>query len=242
MDNAVAGYGSVRVLHGVSLEIRENETVVLLGTNGNGKSTLIRTLFGLTELTRGSIRLEWNNESIDLSRMATEAIIDLGLILVPEGRRLFSELTVEENLMLGAFRSGARKVLKRNLDLCYEVFPIVKARRKQRAGSMSGGEQQMVALCRALMSDPRILVIDEPSVGLSPLFVKRTMEAIDKLKKERRLAVLMTEQNFKQAIRIADRGYIIQHGTIVFVAEHVADLDNSDVIRTAYLGLGKVAA
>jgi len=239
VDGIEAGYGAVRVLHGVSLELRENETVVLLGTNGNGKSTLIRTLFGLIKPTRGKIRLEWNGQALDLSSMATEAIINLGLVLVPEGRRLFNELTVEENLLLGAFRPSARKALRSNLELCYEIFPIMKARRRQRAGSMSGGEQQMVALSRALMGDPKILVVDEPSVGLSPLFVKRTIEAIGRLKTERRLAVLMTEQNFKQAIRIADRGYIIKHGEISFVAERAEDLNDNEVIRTAYLGLSK---
>lgn len=237
LDGIEAGYGLVRVLHGVSLEVREGETVVLLGANGHGKSTLIKSLFGLVPVARGRVVLEWDGQTRDLTGLETEAITDLGIVLVPEGRRLFLDLTVEENLVLGSYRSAARRLLRSNLDLCYEVFPLLRARRRQRAGSMSGGEQQMVALSRALMSAPRILVIDEPSVGLSPLLVRRTIQAIGDLRKSRDLSVLMAEQNFKQAMHIADRGYVLEHGKVAFVADSPEALSSNEIVRRAYLGL-----
>ncbi len=236
-DGIEAGYGLVRVLHGVSMEVREGEIVVLLGANGNGKSTLIKSLFGLVPVARGRIYMERDGQTVELTGLDTEAITDLGIVLVPEGRRLFPELTVEENLVLGSYRPAARRLARDNLGLCYGVFPVLAARRRQRAGSMSGGEQQMVALARALMSAPRMLVIDEPSVGLSPLFVKRTIQAIGDLKASRNLSVLMAEQNFKQAMRIADRGYVLEHGQVTFVADGPEALNNSEVVRRAYLGL-----
>jgi branched-chain amino acid transport system ATP-binding protein len=236
-DGIEAGYGLVRVLHGVSLEVREGEIVVLLGANGNGKSTLIKSLFGLVQVSRGRITLERDGRTVDLTGLETEAVTDLGIVLVPEGRRLFPELTVEENLVLGSYRPAARRLVRDNLALCYGVFPVLAARRRQRAGSMSGGEQQMVALGRALMSAPRMLVIDEPSVGLSPLFVKRTIQAIGDLRRSRDLSVLMAEQNFKQAMRIADRGYVLEHGQVTVVADGPEALTNSEVVRRAYLGL-----
>jgi branched-chain amino acid transport system ATP-binding protein len=169
--------------------------------------------------------------------MSTEAIVDLGVALVPEGRRLFPKLTVEENLYLGAFRQTARGVLKRNLDYCFEAFPRLLERRNQLAGSMSGGEQQMLALARALMTAPRILLVDEPSVGLAPVLVRRTIDKIKELKDRYQLTVLMAEQNFTQAIRIADRGYVIVHGKIAFAGESAEDLNNNELIRKFYLGL-----
>lgn len=232
-----AGYGVVRVLHGVTVEVRGGEMVVLLGTNGNGKTTLIRTIFGLVRPTRGEIRLDWDGQSINLANLSTQEIIELGLVLVPEGRHLLPGLTVEENLRLGAYRRAARPAMRRNLAFCYEVFPALQPRRWQPAGSMSGGEQQMVALGRALMAEPRILVVDEPSVGLSPLLVSKTMEAIGRLKSERRLSVLMAEQNFRQATRFADRGYVISHGEIAVAADDIAELQANDAVRKAYLGL-----
>jgi len=156
---------------------------------------------------------------------------------VPEGRRLFPRQTVEENLLLGAFRPKAREQIKKNLTFCYEAFPRLAERRSQLAGSMSGGEQQMLALGRALMTAPRILLIDEPSVGLAPVLVSRTIDKIKELKEVYQLTVLMAEQNFTQAIRIADRGYVIVHGKIAFDGRSAAELNNNDLIRKFYLGL-----
>ena len=232
-----AAYGAVRVLEDISLAVNPGETVALLGTNGNGKSTLMKCVMGIVKPVAGSIVAEIDGEKHDLVGMRTEQIVDLGIALVPEGRRLFPKLTVEENLMLGAFRPKARAQIKTNLDFCFEAFPRLAERRSQLAGSMSGGEQQMLALARALMLAPRILLVDEPSVGLAPLLVARTIDAIKQLKEHYQLTVLMAEQNFTQAIRIADRGYVIVHGKIAFEGRTADELNNNDLIKKFYLGL-----
>ena len=232
-----AGYGAVRVLEDVSLRVAPGETVVLLGTNGNGKSTLMKCVMGIMPPIRGSIVAEIDGEQIDLVGRSTEAIVDLGISLVPEGRRLFPKLTVEENLLLGAFRPLARAEIARNRDMSYATFPALRERRRQLAGSLSGGEQQMLALARALMSAPKILLIDEPSVGLAPVLVKRTIEKIQELKERYELTVLMAEQNFNQAVRIADRGYVIVHGKIAFEGGSAEELNNNELVRKFYLGL-----
>jgi len=232
-----AAYGAVRVLEDISVEVRAGETVALLGTNGNGKSTLIKCVMGIVRPTAGSITAEIDGTRHDLVGKSTEAIVDLGIALVPEGRRLFPKLTVEENLLLGAFRPAARAHLKRNLDYAFDVFPVLAERRRQLSGSLSGGEQQMLALARALMSAPRILLVDEPSVGLAPLLVQRTIEKIKELKDKFQLTVLMAEQNFTQAIKIADRGYVIVHGKIAFAGSSAEELNNNELIRKFYLGL-----
>ena len=231
-----AAYGAVRVIENVSLNVNEGETVVLLGTNGNGKSTLMKCVMGIVQPSAGRIVVEIDGEKHDLAGRTTEQIVDLGIALVPEGRRLFPRLTVEENLLLGAFRKKARAVMKSNLAFCFECFPRLAERRSQLAGSMSGGEQQMLALARALMLAPRILLIDEPSVGLAPVLVSRTIDKIKELKEQYKLTVLMAEQNFTQAIRIADRGYVIVHGKIAFEGESAEALNNNELIREFYLG------
>ena len=232
-----AGYGQVRVIEDLSMEVRSGETVALLGTNGNGKSTLMRCVMGLLVPTAGSIKLEIDGTTHELAGAQTEDIVALGVVMVPEGRRLFPRLSVEENLTIGASRRLARRVLTRNIEFCFEAFPRLKERRGQLAGSMSGGEQQMLALGRALMSEPRILLIDEPSVGLAPVMVKRTIEKIKELKEEKRLTVLMAEQNFHQALTIADRGYVIVHGQIVFAGNSAGELNDNELIRKFYMGL-----
>jgi branched-chain amino acid transport system ATP-binding protein len=237
IEHVDAAYGAVRVLEDVSLRVASGETVVLLGTNGNGKSTLMKCVMGLVRPREGRILAEIDGQTHDLVGMATEDIVDLGIALVPEGRRLFPRQTVEENLLLGASRRRARAQIKTNRDFCFEVFPRLAERKNQLAGSMSGGEQQMLALGRALMLSPRILLIDEPSVGLAPVLVSRTIDAIKQLKDHYQLTVLMAEQNFTQAIRIADRGYVIVHGKIAFEGQSADELNNNDLIREFYLGL-----
>ncbi|MGO9703090.1 MAG: ABC transporter ATP-binding protein [Xanthobacteraceae bacterium] len=232
-----AAYGAVRVIEDVSLNIGAGETVVLLGTNGNGKSTLMKCIMGMVRPSEGSIIAEIDGINHDLMGRTTEEIVDLGIALVPEGRRLFPKLTVEENLLLGAFRRTARRELTRNLEICFETFPRLAERRSQLAGSMSGGEQQMLALGRALMLAPKILLVDEPSVGLAPILVSRTIDAIAEMKQRYRLTVLMAEQNFTQAIRIANRGYVIVHGKIAFEGGSTDELNNNDLIKKFYLGL-----
>jgi branched-chain amino acid transport system ATP-binding protein len=232
-----AGYGAVRVLHGVSIEVRDGETVALLGTNGNGKSTLIKCIMGMVRPEAGEIFLETDGTRVDLTRKSTEEIVGLGIALVPEGRRLFPKLTVEENLLLGAYRPAARADIPANLEFAFEAFPVLHARRRQLAGSMSGGEQQMLAVARALMSSPRILLVDEPSVGLAPILVSRVIGKIRELKERRQLTVLMAEQNFNQATKIADRGYIIVHGKIEFEGRSTRELRENELVKKYYLGV-----
>src|ERR1700716_1469618 len=231
-----AGYGAVKALRGVTLGVEAGETVALLGTNGNGKSTLMKCVMGLVRPERGNITLTIDGAAHDLTKLSTEEIVDLGVALVPEGRRLFPKSRVTENLMLGAFRKVARVAIDRNIALAFETFPVLKEREKQLAGTMSGGQQQMLGIARALMSSPRLLLIDEPSVGLSPLLVSQTIAKIGELNQHLGLTVLMAEQNFNQAIRIADRGYIIVHGEIAVAAGSVDELKANDIVKRLYLG------
>ena len=224
------------MLRGVSLSVSGGETVVLLGTNGNGKSTLLKSIVGLVHPTAGAITLELDGQSFDLVGKTPDEMVALGVVLVPEGRRLFPALTVEENLLLGAYRPAARAHIDTNLAFCFEAFPVLKERRRQLARSMSGGEQQMLAVARGLMSAPRILIIDEPSVGLAPILVRRMMDKIHELKEQRHLTVLMAEQNFHQAARIADRGYVIVNGEIAFEGKSAAELADNELVKQYYLG------
>ena len=231
-----ARYGAVRALNGASIEVNAGETVVLLGTNGNGKSTLMKSIMGLVRATQGEIHAKIDGHHLNLRDMTTEQIVDAGIALVPEGRHLFPKMTVAQNLRLGAFRPSARSALETSLVQAYEVFPILKERSEQLAGSMSGGEQQMLALARALMSRPKILLIDEPSVGLAPILVHRVIDQIKTLKEMAGLTVLMAEQNFTQAMRVADRGYLIVHGEIA-VQGTTSELYGSDLVKKYYMGL-----
>jgi branched-chain amino acid transport system ATP-binding protein len=217
------------------MRIDQGETVALLGTNGNGKSTLMKCIMGMVRPTRGSLALELDGRRYDPTKLSTEEMVNLGVAMVPEGRRLFPKLTVEENLLLGAFRRQARGEIAKNRAFCYEAFPALAERRRQLAGSMSGGQQQMLAIARALMSAPKLLLVDEPSVGLAPILVSHTIARIKELKEQYGLTVLMAEQNFHQAIRIADRGYIIVHGEIVFEGG-VAALEQNELVKNYYLG------
>jgi branched-chain amino acid transport system ATP-binding protein len=236
VNNIYASYGEVKVLHGVSMHLEPSEILVLLGTNGNGKSTLIKCIMGMEKPDSGEIYLESNSQRIDLIGKSPEEIVNLGISLVPEGRRLFPLLTVEENLLLGCYRKDARKTLKGNLQFNYKAFPILKERRKQLAGTLSGGEQQMLTVARALMSNPEILLIDEASQGLAPVIIRDLMLKIKELKDQRRLTVFMTEQNFNQAVKIADRGYIIVHGKIEFEGHNKEQLSENEMIKRYYLG------
>jgi len=236
VSNVEAGYGSVRVLHGVSVTVNTGETVVLLGSNGNGKSTLIQCIMGIVRPGAGEIMLEDGDQKTPLVGKTPEDIVNLGIALVPEGRRLFGALNVEENLMLGAYRKDARADIDRNLEMAYESFPVLKERRRQTVSSLSGGEQQMVAGARALMSSPKILLVDEPSVGLAPILVSRMIAKIKELQEQFHLTVLIAEQNFNQAIKIADRGYIMVHGEIAFEGKTTDELRENELVKRYYLG------
>ncbi len=236
ITDIAASYGAVRALHSVSLNIEQGQTVALLGTNGNGKSTLMKCVMGMVRPSQGSASLEIDGQQYDLTKLSTQEIVNLGVAMVPEGRRLFPKLTVEENLLLGAYREQARPQISENLAFAYEAFPVLLERRKQLAGSMSGGQQQMLAIARALMSSPKLLLVDEPSVGLSPLLVSQTITKLKELKDRYGLTVLMAEQNFNQAMRIADYGYIIVHGEIVFHS-NVEELRENELVKSFYLGV-----
>ena len=226
-------YGDAIAVWDATLDVGDGEVVAVIGPNGAGKSTLINAVACLLRWRAGELRLD----GLDLATVPPHLICGYGIALVPEGRRLFPKLTVEENLLLGAFRAAARADIAANLAFAFEAFPVLAARRRQLAGSMSGGEQQMLAVARALMSSPRILLVDEPSVGLAPILVSRVIAKIRELKEQRQLTVLMAEQNFNQATKIADRGYIIVHGKIEFEGKSTRELRENELVKQYYLGV-----
>lgn len=235
IDGLDAGYGAVKALRGVSLRVEAGETVALLGTNGNGKSTLMKCVAGLVRPQRGSISLTIDGTAHDLSRLSAEDIVDLGVAMVPEGRRLFPRLTVHENLMLGAFRKAARRNIDQNLALAFETFPALKERQGQLAGTMSGGQQQMLAIGRGLMAKPRLLLLDEPSMGLAPKLVDHVLAVIRSLQHEG-LTILLVEQNAGAALAIADRAYVLETGKVA-LSGNAVDVHSDRRVREAYLGI-----
>ena len=227
-----SGYGDVPVLADVSLSVASDEIVAVVGANGAGKTTLLSTIAGLLACTQGAIRFD--GEAIE--KLPAHAVVTRRLVMVPEGGRLFPFMTVQENLELGAFHAGARPNLKASLDDVLTHFPILAERRAQLAGSLSGGERQMCAIARAMMSQPRLLMLDEPSLGLSPLMVERVFELILTLVKQKGIAVLLVEQNVGDALGMASRGYVIERGRVVKSGSGATLLADADVQR-AYLGL-----
>ena len=225
-----AGYGQVEVLRGVDLEVRANEIVAVLGSNGAGKSTLNGVISGVVPARSGHIR--FMGEAIE--RAEAQSIVARGLIQVPEGRRIFPNLSVEENLDLGSYRRAAKR-RKQNRKRVYEIFPRLRERRAQRAGTLSGGEQQMLAIGRGLMGEPKLIILDEPSLGLSPLFVEQLFGLIKQLNDEG-LAILLVEQNAVQSLDISHRAYILEHGSIVMSGAADVIRQNPDLKR-AYLGM-----
>jgi len=232
VEDLRVAYGKIEAVKGISFTVEAGQVVTLIGTNGAGKTTTLRTLSGLLKPIGGQILFEGK----PLTNVPAQKIVSLGLAHAPEGRHIFPRLTITENLLLGAYRPEARADIAANLDFSFEAFPVLAQRRRQLAGSMSGGEQQMLAVARALMSSPRILLVDELSVGLAPILVSRVIGKIKELKERRQLTVLMAEQNFNQAVRIADRGYVIVHGKIAFEGESAEALNNNELIREFYLG------
>ena len=225
-----AGYGKSEVLRGVSLDVNEGEVVTLVGANGAGNTTTLKTLCGLVAASGGSI--EFNGHS--LLGMAPHEIVDLGVTMVPEGRQLFPFLTVEENLLMGAYKRSARAVRGQRLAEVLDIFPRVKERLPQFAGSLSGGEQQMVAIARGMMADPKLLIMDEPSLGLSPLLVEQMFDVV-RLVASRGTTVLLVEQNVFHTLKLADRGYVLENGAIALTGTGAELLGNPHV-RRAYLG------
>jgi branched-chain amino acid transport system ATP-binding protein len=231
VDGIHTRYGTFEALRGVSLELNAGEVVTILGANGAGKSTLLRTISGLIRPTLGSIH--YNEERIN--DIPPDAIVNLGISHCPEGRMLFPEMPVYKNLELGAYvRRKDRSLVKKMREEVYELFPIVSERRKQAAGTLSGGEQQMLAIGRALMSGPKLLMLDEPSLGLAPVVVMNIMDTLVRIK-QRGTSILLVEQNAAESLRIADHGYVLETGAVVLAGKG-GDLMNDEKVRQSYLG------
>jgi len=228
VDHAVVRYGAITALHGISFEVNQGEIVTLLGANGAGKSTTLRMLSGLHAPTEGSIT--FNGE--DITRVKAHNFSALGISHVPEGRRIFPQMTVEENLDMGAF--GRKGGYGDDIDRMYGIFPILKERRKQLGGNLSGGEQQMLAIGRALMAQPKLLLLDEPSMGLAPMIVDTIFRIIGEIR-DAGTTVLVVEQNAAQALRLADRGYVMENGVIAF-SDEAQKLLHDPRVRAVYLG------
>jgi branched-chain amino acid transport system ATP-binding protein len=229
ISNIHTSYGNIEALHGVDLEINEGEIVTLIGANGAGKSTLLMTVCGNPRAARGTISFEGE----DITRMATHEIIRLGIAQSPEGRRIFPHMTVVENLQMGA-TTGLEEHFEEDLERAFTLFPILRERRDQRGGTLSGGEQQMLAIARALMSRPRLLLLDEPSLGLAPILVRQIFSVIREINENQNITIFLVEQNAYHALRLADRGYVMANGNILMSGSGDELLANPE-IRSAYL-------
>ena len=230
VENLNVYYGMIHALKDVSFHVDEGEIVALIGANGAGKTTTLQTVSGMLQAKSGSVHFE----NQDITKMPSHRIVQLGISHVPEGRRMFANLTVYENLRMGAYTRKDKKEIEESLARVYERFPRLKERTRQLAGTLSGGEQQMLAMGRALMSNPRLLLLDEPSMGLSPLLVSEIFDIIESISKQG-VTILLVEQNAKKALSIADRGYVLETGNIVMEDSAQALLNNED-IKKAYLG------
>ena len=231
-DLRVSYEGDVLALQGVSIHVKEREAVALIGANGAGKTTLLKAIAGLVEVKGGDIRLRGRS----IARTPPDERLKLGVALAPEGRRLFGRLQVRQNLVLGAYTKRDRAHRARRLDFVYSLFPILRERAAQRAGTLSGGQQQMLAIGRALMSDPRVLMLDEPSLGIMPVMADQIIEVLQRLHREQGLTILLVEQNVPAALETCGRGYVLQTGRIVAEGSS-EELRASDLVRKAYLGI-----
>ena len=231
VEKIEARYSGVPVIHDVSFHVNEGELISIIGANGSGKTTLLKTVAGTIHPTKGSI--EFENE--DISRSSTVDIVRKGITYVPEERRIFGPLSVEENLKLGAYILNDKEETEKHLDYVYGLFPILKSRRKQLGETLSGGEQQMLAIGRGLMSSPKLLMLDEPSLGLMPKLVDEMLEAVAKLKEEGK-TILLVEQNVREALEMADRAYVLQTGRTVYKGTG-GELLETDIVKKAFLGL-----
>lgn len=230
IENLEVSYGMIKAIKGISFEVNQGEIIALIGANGAGKTTILHTLTGLIQAKNGKIMFNGQN----LLKIPAHKIVGMGIAHVPEGRRIFGELTVYENLMMGAFTRKDKNEIKASFDMVYTRFPRLKERRNQIAGTLSGGEQQMLAMGRALMSKPEIILLDEPSMGLSPLYVSEIFNIIEEINKSG-TTVLLVEQNAKKALSIANRAYVLETGKMVLEGD-AKDLMNNESIKKAYLG------
>ncbi len=224
-------YDRVKALKGVSMSLAEGEIVTLIGANGAGKSTTLRAITGLTKIFSGEIW--YNGERID--KLPPQTIVSLGISMVPEGRQVYPYMNVKDNLLMGAYLRKDKQGIARDLERIYDYFPVLKERSRQQGGNLSGGEQQMVAIGRALLAAPKLLLMDEPSLGLSPLLVKTIAKAVTVINKEEKVSVILVEQNARMALRISDKGYVLETGRVALHDESKNLIDN-DHVRRLYLG------
>ena len=232
IENIKTFYGNIQALHDVSIEVKEGEIITLIGANGAGKSTTLMSISGIEPPRSGKIFFEEK----EITGMAPDKIVSLGIIQVPEGRRIFPFLTVRENLDMGAFLREDKEEIKRDIEYVFNLFPILAERRNQAGGTLSGGEQQMLAISRALMAKPRLLLLDEPSLGLAPIIVQQIMSIIKKVNTENKTTIFLVEQNANLALKIADRGYVMETGRIT-MQDSAANLRENGEVRKAYLGI-----
>lgn len=232
INNIQTYYGNIQALKDVSIDVREGEIVALIGANGAGKTTTLMSICGITPPRYGEILLDGD----PIQGMSADKIVQQGIIQVPEGRRIFPDLTVQENLEMGAFLRKNKRLVQQDMNYVMTLFPILEKRRNQLGGTLSGGEQQMLAISRALMARPRVLLLDEPSLGLAPLIIKQIFEIIRQINKENNTTIFLVEQNANQALKLADRGYVMENGRITLVDSAEALLAN-DEVKKAYLGM-----
>ena len=232
IENIQTFYGNIQALQDVSIEINEGEIITLIGANGAGKSTTLMSISGLEPARHGKITFEGQ----DITHMDPDRIVQLGIIQVPEGRRIFPYLTVTENLDMGAFLRNDKEEIKNDVEYVFELFPLLKERRNQPGGTLSGGEQQMLAISRAIMAKPKLLLLDEPSLGLAPIIVQQIMTIIKKINNDQKTTIFLVEQNANLALKLADRGYVMETGRIT-LSDTAKNLRENDDVRKAYLGI-----
>ena len=232
IENIQTFYGNIQALQDVSIEINEGEIITLIGANGAGKSTTLMSISGLEPARHGKITFEGQ----DITHMDPDKIVQLGIIQVPEGRRIFPFLTVTENLDMGAFLRNDKEEIKKDIEYVFDLFPLLKERRNQPGGTLSGGEQQMLAISRAIMAKPKLLLLDEPSLGLAPIIVQQIMAIIKKINIEQKTTIFLVEQNANLALKLADRGYVMETGRIT-LSDTAKKLRENDDVRKAYLGI-----
>ena len=232
IENIQTFYGNIQALQDVSIEINEGEIITLIGANGAGKSTTLMSISGVEPARHGKITFDGQ----DITHMDPDKIVQLGIIQVPEGRRIFPFLSVSENLDMGAFLRNDKEEIKRDIEYVFDLFPLLRERRNQAGGTLSGGEQQMLAISRAIMAKPKLLLLDEPSLGLAPIIVQQIMAIIKKINKEQKTTIFLVEQNANLALKLADRGYVMETGRIT-LSDTAKNLRENDDVRKAYLGI-----
>jgi branched-chain amino acid transport system ATP-binding protein len=231
IENVSASYGMVQILRDVSFHVKEKEIISIIGPNGAGKTTLVKTIMGLLHPQNGQIRFRGEN----IEKLPTYEIVKKGLILIPEGREIFPRMTVEENLKLGAYTANGKSTINETKEKVYQIFPVLKKKEKALAQTLSGGEQQMLVICRSLMSNPQLLILDEPSLGLAPIIVEKVLDTVRKINEEG-VTILLVEQNIRDSLDIADRGYVLEQGEIILEGKSRELLCNNH-IKEVYMGL-----